>query len=274
MRSKALFLAAFAFAAPPTTGGAQSVSGRVVDAETRLPVAGAEVVLLDSAVAEVRRSETDSLGGFFFRVQVEGSYALRVSHLAYARYHSDPVPVGAAEAVTLEVRLGRTAIPLDPIVVTARSSTRLAEFHQRRITNAFGRFITEEEIERRSPVQTSDLLRVVPGISLSPVRVRGRTVNRVMLAGSFGRCEPAFYVDGVRLLAQSGSVDEVLIPATVAGVEIYSSSAGAPVMYADSRGCGSILFWTRTGEPDDRPFSWKRLAFGVGGVVVLILLAR
>jgi hypothetical protein len=114
----------------------------------------------------------------------------------------------------------------------------------------------------------------VPGITLSPARARGRNFTRISLTRTLGRCDPTIYVDGVRLLEQGAPLDDVVDAETVAGIEVYASSAGAPPMYADTRGCGSILFWTRTGEPSDRPFSWKRLGFGAAGVLVLILLAR
>jgi hypothetical protein len=274
MRARDL-IPAIVLAVGADAAGSQSISGRVVDADSRAPVARAEVILTDSTARELRRIESDSTGGFFLRLTAEGSYVLRVSHLAYARYASDPVEVGPAEGVTLEIRMGRTAIPLEPIVVTARSSTRMAEFHQRRLTNAFGRFMTEEEIDRRSPLQTSDLLRGVAGIALSPVRTRGRTITRITLPSSFGRCEPAFWVDGVRLSATGAPVDDVLSPETVAGIEVYSSTAGAPAQYADSRGCGTILFWTRTGERDEgRAFSWKRTMIGLGGALLVVLLIR
>lgn len=274
MRWRVIILASTMLAVEAAPTSAQSVSGRVVDAETRAPVARAEVALLDSTAHEVRSAETDSLGGFFLTVPAQASYGLRVSHLAYTRYFSDPVPVGAAEAVTLEVRLGRSAIPLEPIVVTARSNTRLAEFHQRRLSNSFGHFITEEEIDRRSPAQTSELLRGLPGVQLSAVTTRGRTINRITLRSSFGRCDPVVYVDGIRLLAQGAPVDDVVAPGMVAGVEVYSSSAGAPPMYADTRGCGSILLWTRVGERNERAFSWKRTLIGLGGGLILVLLIR
>jgi hypothetical protein len=247
----------------------------VVDAESRTPIARAEIALIDFAERELRRTLSDSVGAFFMRLPAEGSYVLRVSHLAYARYASDPLTVDPAESVTLEIRLGRSAIPLEPIVVTARSSTRLAEFHQRRLTNAFGRFLTEEEIDRRAPLQTSDLLRGIPGIALSPVRARGRTVTRITLPSAAGRCEPAFWVDGVRLAQTGDPVDDILGPGTVAGIEVYSSTAGAPAQYADTRGCGTILFWTKEGERDEgRAFSWKRTMIGLGGALLVVLLIR
>lgn len=253
----------------------QSLRGVVIEAGTRTPVIAAEVVAADAALREQGRALTDSAGAFRIRLGGEGVYTLRVGHAAYTTYASDTFRVGAAETVTVEVRLGQAVVALEPLVVTARSSTRLAEFHQRRATNAFGRFITREEIERRASPRTTDLLRGVPGVSITPVRVRGRTSNLISMRSPMGSCDPAIYIDGlpVRQYAQS-TMDEILPPDVIAGIEIYTSSGGAPAQFTTT-GCGAILFWTRPGDEEEgRRLTWTRVAVGLGALGLILLLIR
>lgn len=271
-----LLLAGLQLGAGAGVSRAQAVRGIVIEVGTRGPVSAAEVVVLDASSREQGRALTDSVGGFRIRVPGEGRYAVRVTHAAYMTYLSDGFGVGAAETVSVEVRLGQAVVPLDPLVVTARSSTRLAEFHERRTTNAFGRFITREDIERRASPRTTDLLRGMPGVSITPVRVRGRTSNLISMRGTMGGCEPAIYVDGlpVRQNVQS-TMDEILPPDVIAGVEVYTSSAGAPARFTNPTGCGTILFWTRTGdEAEGRRLTWTRAAVGVAALGLILLLVR
>ena len=272
MRERVLLVAAVLLVWPEPRA-AQTIQGRVLEADTQGPVSGATVVLRDMTDAERGRVVTRA-GGAFRLTAPEGWYALEVSHLAYAAFRSDSLHAGAAETVTLEVRVGRAAIPLDPLIVTARSTSRLLEFHERRTTSAFGDFITQEEIERRGLVRTTDLLRGRAGVGVVAVRARDRTLNRVTMQGAVGACDPVIFLDGVRLSEGITPLDEILVPEVIAGVEIYTSSAGAPSRYADSSGCGSILFWTRTGDDAAGRGGWKRVVIGLGLAIAMILVIR
>jgi hypothetical protein len=253
--------------------------GRVVDEADR-PIAGADVVLADSGGARLAGAETDSAGLFRLRTREQGRYVLRVSRPGYLDYQSAPVDVGAVETVAVDIRLGTTAIPLEPIVVTARyADPRLVAFHQRRLRRAGGgRFITRSEIEGRGRMLTTDVLRTVPGISIVTVRARGTvgaTANMVSIRGGGAFCGPAIYIDGmsVRQTPQS-TLDDILNPATIEGIEIYTSSALAPVEYSgQGGGCGVLLFWTRSGaDAEGSRLTLRRVLFVVGAAAVLFLL--
>ena len=74
----------------------------------------------------------------------------------------------------LTMRMEKTAVVLDSIRVVAKrmnTSTAYREFEQRR-TTGMGRYLSEEQIEKRNAFQTSDLFRIMPGLSGNHPHVR------------------------------------------------------------------------------------------------------
>jgi hypothetical protein len=260
----------------------QVIRGVVVDAEARvtvsgvamsMPISGAEVEVITEGGAERIRVETDSLGVFLMYVAGYPRVRLAVRHPAYHPYETETIEVGQEETVNLEIRLGRNVIPLEPIVVTARTNTTMAGFHARRTGSAFATFLTREEIEARAAGQTTDLLRGLPGVRIN--FQRWGVGPSIEMQNGFGVCEPTIYVDGVRAPQTAGSsLNDFLTPDRIEGVEVYSSLSTAPVQYI-SGNCGVILFWTRRGGREGgEPWSWKRVLVGLGVAVGLVLWIR
>lgn len=256
---------------------AQRLVGYVLEEGTEQPVVAAEIVIIDPSGAARSTAVTDSAGWFQLAMTEGGTYRVRVSHIAYTPFGSEPLELGRGETVEIQIRLGRTVIPLEPLIVTARSreSGRLAEFRERVQRNAFGRFLEREDIENRAAFRVTDLLRMMSGVRIVPVRRGPSTANVItMRGGAAGNCSPNVYIDGVRVTqSQDFPIDDLLLPEMLEGVEIYSTTAGAPVQYQQDPRCGVVLFWTRQGE-DGRPFSWKRLLLGAGIAAVLIFFAH
>jgi Carboxypeptidase regulatory-like domain/TonB-dependent Receptor Plug Domain len=254
----------------PVQAAAQVVRGVIVEADSRRPVPDATVEMI--AGSERRGATTDSLGAFVIALQRAGTYALHVRHVGYARYDTDSVRVGTAETVHVTVQLGRTVIPLAPLVVRARSDHRLAGFDARRAAGV-GRFLTRTDIEARGAANTTDLLRGIPGVTIAPVPRRSRSL--IVMQSSLGRCRAAVWIDGVQIEQFPESTpDDVLTPSAIEAVEIYNSFSAAPAQYV-SGACGVVMFWTRQGGTDQgKPWRWKRMLAGVGAALVLVLLIR
>lgn len=275
MRSFLILLFAFPLLAGSVS--AQIIVGTVRD-ETAVPVLDAEVVLLGTDGAEHGRTATDSAGVFRLQVAGAGRYALQVTHIGFATYVSEPVPVGTVETVTVEIRLGQAAIPLDAIRVTARhADPRLAAFHERRLGRGGGRFLTRADIERGSQLRTTDVLRRIPGITIVPVTQRGssRVANLISVRGATPACQPAIFIDGVRTPQHPMStMDDILTPSSIEGVEVYTAAAAAPVEFSGHAGCGVILFWTRSGSgAEGRRLNWVRgLAVAAAAAAIFFFL--
>lgn len=270
--SRVVLLAAAASVAP-AAAGAQIIRGVVLDAAERSPIRGATIELVGALRPEAR-ARSDSTGAFTLEAPHAGVWLVRATHASYVASAGDSVRVGAGETIDVELRLGREVIPLDPLIVMARSTGPFAEFEERRRRGSSGRFFTRSQIEARGVGRTSDLLRGVPGVTLAPIRGRPHRVL-VRMQGSLGVCEPALWIDGVQVPQMPEStLDEMLSPGSIEGVEIYNSFSAAPPQYISGT-CGVLLFWTRRGEErEGEPWRWKRVLAGAGAALVIFLLVR
>jgi len=251
---------------------AQIVVGHIVAETTREPVHRAEVQLLRSDGESLATTTSDSTGDFQLRAPLPGAFKLKINHIAYVAFVSRPIEIGRGETIEFEIRLGTMVIPLEPIIVTAHSTDRrLAEFNERLERNAFGKFITREQIDAWPAFQVTDLFRTLAGVRVVPIA--GSTRSLVTMRGTTGQCLPAIYLDGVRIeQSVDFPIDDLLAPEFLEGVEVYTSAAMAPVAY-HSANCGVVLFWSRSFQ-NGRPFSWKRLIAGVATAGLIILIAR
>lgn len=121
-------------AGPGAHLGAQSVQGRITEAETDVAVFGADVEMLGVDGSVFARTTSDVTGGFLLRLPDGPSFRLRVRHIGYRTFTSEPLDRPGAD-IEVRVRLGVNAIALDPItVVTSRGAQEqhLAAFEERR----------------------------------------------------------------------------------------------------------------------------------------------
>jgi hypothetical protein len=252
---------------------AQSLRGVVVDAATRNPLAGTMIQAASDRGTQPHRTTTDTAGTFFLALSGPGLYTVSAMRIGYLRHQGDTVRVGDAEAVAVRMELDRNVIPLRPVVVTERLNRLPDGFEQRRAAG-FGRFLTRTDIENRRGSNTTDLLRGMPGLSLTPVR-RGRGSGSVIrMRGPGGLCSPAVWIDGMQLSDGGQSVDHVLSPGVLEAVEVYNSTSNAPIQYRTGN-CGVVLFWTKRGPDQSREKAkWWKLAIGAMAGVGLVLLMR
>jgi len=288
MRSGAFLLAALLCA--PALAHAQAVRGTVVEEGSAQPIAGALVQVLQRG-EPVAHARTDSAGVFVIPpLPRPGSILIRVTHTFYTAVDSLAVQVQPGEAVTLELRMARTTVPLEPLVVTARSELRLAGFQERmRRGDGFGHFITRSDIDARPAARTTDLLRNVAGVQVSSIGrggadepvpigtpdVTNPRVQIITMQTPTGGCMPALYIDGmpVHIFADSG-IDDFLKPDMIEGVEVYPRSIGAPPEFVDPNDCGVVAFWTRAASDRGGAFSWLRAAAGAAAFLLMVAITR
>jgi hypothetical protein len=269
--------------AHPAALHAQRVAGAVVEDRSRAPVVDAQVALVDDAGTTRSIMSTDSSGSFALSA-LAGRYTIHVLRLGYQTYNSPMIELAAGETVSVEIRLGVGAVPLDPIRVSARSGAArggVAEFYSRRDDPARsgGYFISRKDLDRNPTTRTTTLLMRVPNIELVPLARGTFDTERYFIrfrggANSTGSCSPAIYLNGVRIQQNENvTVDEYIDPTQLEGVEIYNRTASAPLQYTNNNDCGVVAFWTRAAEQGGEG-GWKRLAVGfalLGGFVVLLV---
>lgn len=242
----------------PGASAAQTVRGRVLEAETGAAVVGAELLILTEDGVPRVRGFSDTAGGFVLEAPTDGDYRLQVRHIGYAPFTSDVLEVYRDDAVTVMVRLGVSAIPLDPLVVVGRMGPEeghLLAFQQRRLDpgRVGGYFLTRAEIDRRPHATPSQLLLGVPGVTLQRINNSGAfTMDRSVIrmaagnTGSIGGCRANVFVDGSAVAqSETASVDDLLDATLIGGVEVYPRPITAPLQYQRDTGCGVVLFWTR-----------------------------
>ena len=241
----AMLLAAMSAASPATADAQQTLSGYVRDADG-VPLSGATI-----EIAGTRSSVTsDASGGFRIQRAPAGRLIVQARRIGFKPAETSIQMPSDGEA-TLEVVMERTVPVLDPVLVEglrARQNLRLAAFYERR-DKGLGHFFTREDIDRRSPMRTTDLLRSLPG-------VRQRTIDnaRSVLYFRGSSCPPMVYIDGSPMAA--GWFDPDLITVgSIEGIEVYSGPSTVPPQFTESRqmgSCGVIVIWSRTEIPPPR----------------------
>ena len=106
-----------------------------------------------------------------------------------------------------------------------------------------GHFFDIEDIQAWDPLRVTDVIRNVPGVIVR----RSRLGGLVALTQRFGRqCAMKVVLDGFKVDVVDGSLDSLVDPARVIGIEVYPSGVGAPIEHRgrDSR-CGIMMIWTR-----------------------------
>ncbi len=213
------------------------ISGTVKD-ENGARVPNVEVAVPKAGVLV----HTDSLGRFLVPRLTPGVFDISFRRLSYSPMTLS-LEVTANDTTDVDVTLTIASDHLETVVVEGKQAQKrqLDGFEQRRKLG-FGHFITRAEIEARSPLQLSEMARMVPGAQLVQTNVTGRVTLR------FSRrpdCPPVYFLDG--LYMANFNIDDV--PARdVEGVELYAGLAGLPPEFMKQTGvqaCGVVVIWTR-----------------------------
>lgn len=230
--------------------GAQSppaqMSGRVTDAGTHAPLAGAAIVLLPDR----RAVFTDSAGRYVFPGLPTGTVRLLVRATDYPATQVI-VDLEPGAVVQRDIELDSTQLDtaeLAPVTVNANAPVfdyRLVGFEQRRRTGR-GHYLTDDEIKKSGGSNLQDLTRGIPGVTLYCGGGGPGHGCRIHMVRALQNCDPEYYVDGRE--------DDVFGPTTpvhdIVGLEIYTGASEVPGEFSGSdAGCGVIAIWTRSGPP-------------------------
>lgn len=247
LRSLAPMLSLLVILLPVRGAVAQGRIAGVVRDTSGAGIAGAEITVGGSDT----RAETDEAGRFLLARVPAGEVAIHVRRLGFTPTSASVVVSNNATA-PLSITVAEVARQLGAVVVHAQQRHKytgyLAGFYERR-DRGFGRFITGDEIQKRDPMELTDMLRSVPGLHVASagigdpsVRIRGNA------------CAPLVWIDGMPAAAAEFDVDAIA-PMSVAGIEIYSGIASVPSDFVLPFGrtvCGTIVIWSRQGERSPR----------------------
>lgn len=232
---------------------AQRVEGQLRDAESRAPIAGATLQLLNEQGQPVHRAVSDGRGVFVLQAPAPGLYRIHASRLGYRDATSRSIDLVSTGLLEVELRLSASTVQLEPLTVTGIPRYERLEqsgFYERR--DHYGPeglreavFLEQHDIERMNPFSVQDIFHHVRGVRTDRGGIRMR-----------GGCFPAIVIDGA--LAQTGSSRMgfqsmmfrgggrvVSSPRSLVGVEVYYGSAIPARYMLDAAGCGVIMYWTK-----------------------------
>lgn len=239
---------------PEANPSADVLRGRVTDTEGT-PLAFATVQLNGG-----RRFVADDSGRFTVPVHASGRLALLFRRIGF---EPEEVRLDTRPDTALRVRMTAAAATLPEYRITASTpftSLTLGGFY-RRVVDAErginrGWFITPEELEARRPVVLTSVVENIPNIRVRqaprPLAPGGPIIHRQRIEDAMG-CPMTVYVDRIKVtpvvrrgVLYDEHINSLLVPTTLAGMEVYPRRAGAPPEYAIVEGtCGVVLIWTK-----------------------------
>lgn len=184
---------------------------------------------------------TDAQGNYTLRDLPAGTRELEVRRIGYELAEAS-VELRGGASVRRDVQM-RRVVTLDSIAVVAMRS-RYPDFSEHRKSAVFGKFFGPEDIARRHPVLTSDLVRSVGGFLVDRSRGRSKIIS-ARGQSSRNQCIANVVIDGMSfgsLDPETISVDDVN-PRDIGAIEIYREGDMGPPEYGN--GCGLIVIWTK-----------------------------
>jgi hypothetical protein len=274
-------LAIFAAAQPAGLSG-QEVRGRLLESETREPIAWATLTLLDTTFTAVSRTRSSLSGAFVLESPFSGSFFVMAEALGYAPKVDGILELDDGGLASIEFFLKPKPLEMDSLIValkrvrTFQYLTEVGYYERKKM--GFGTFVSPDEIQRRRPFTTFDLLRNVPDLH---VELGGSDGTRVYLMRGGSRCNPAVLIDGSRAFndihTERGAPETDLLPsanpptsraqkterdhqgivlermidiADISAVEVHTRATSMPLQYGGTQEtCGLLMIWThfRTG---------------------------
>jgi hypothetical protein len=215
------------------------------------PLGSADV----SVVGTGARVVTGENGRFRMMQVPPGQYLLVVRRVGFAPT-SGIIDVPEKDTLRLSYTLVRSNYLLDTVRTQGRRVTmRMLDFEKRR-QQGIGQFITQEEIEKRGSIQTSDFMRYMRGVQVAVNTTQafgGTQVYSRREGGGFdgnqqqNYCPMQVLLDGI-ILPRYFNLDLLPPPKQIAGIEVYTGAATVPPQFGGvDRRCGVVAVWTRDG---------------------------
>lgn len=270
-------LAACCTLSAATPAHAQFVGGRVLHADSDLPLRDVTVELLGDGGRRIAQAVTNAEGAFHMQASRIGEYTIRAQRIGLESVTAR-LSVEVSQRVDIVLRMSEAAVPLEPLTVEARSSLNigsLAGYYERTERSqllGIGTILTRDWLAERRAGSIGDILRQQPRVTVTSGLYNSGQVR--FNSGGRTFCTPQIYLDGI-LANRSGPlyVYELPQPSDLEGIEIYRGLAEMGEYY-DNTGCGVILLWTRRTGDAGPPFSWRRLLSLAGALGLMLLVIQ
>ncbi|WP_337172498.1 SusC/RagA family TonB-linked outer membrane protein [Gemmatimonas aurantiaca] len=250
-----LVLAAPLHAVQAQTG---TITGKVTDAATKLPIADVRVVITGTTF----EAQTGRDGEYRLINVRPGPVTVSAFRIGY-RLKQDTVRVATGATVTLNLEMTQSVINLSEVVVTGTAGNQ-----ERKAQAALVASVTAADVIKDAPVSNiaSMLQSRVPGVSLTSQSGTKGTATAIRIRGASSinlSNQPLVFVDGVRLneaftgSGQSGQQYDRfndLNPEEIESIELVKGPAAATLYGADAS-AGVIQIITKKGRAGSNTFS-------------------
>jgi iron complex outermembrane receptor protein len=147
--------------AAPAGAQTASVSGRITEQTTRLPVENARISIVTGDVV-MRGASTDAEGRYRISGIPAGRYTLVVSRIGQQLRRTAPFDLADGQSLTMDLETSATAARLEEVVTSAsRRTERTMD------APASTAVVPEQAIAARVGLTTTDHVRSVPGVDVS-----------------------------------------------------------------------------------------------------------
>jgi iron complex outermembrane receptor protein len=249
-----LLVPGMAHAQSPPTG---AIAGQVIDAESDVPLAGANIRVEGLGGDSIAGTATDLDGAFRVPLPV-GRYLLTASYVGYTPW-SDSVATGAPPLV---IRLSPGSVQVNPITISAsRRPERLLD------APAAVTILEPRELQSRTALTASTHLSSVPGVDIINT---GLNQSRVVIRGFNDNLASSLLTLVDHRIARAPSVRLTamqlipLIDGDMEQIEVVSGPASA--LYGPNAANGVVHMMTRS--PFDAPGAAVSVAGGQQDVML------
>lgn len=217
------------------------------------PLSGARVTVTGTQ-GEVRTGDD---GAFVLRAVPHGSHMVEARALGYMMGEV-AVDIVAFQDTPMTITLMDVeSVLLDTVRVRAARHLTVAmrAGFERRRRSGVGTFIDERVLDTLKAHTFSDVVRRVPGIIFREGRGPNDGYERQMFFSGGGRsepCQPAIYLDGIRLVQRVTDPDQLIAPGTIRRLEVYLRGTTPPAEFASFSDCGILVVWTTPRTPEER----------------------
>lgn len=237
---------------------AGTITGKVTDAATKLPIAEVRVVISGTAI----ETRTDRDGDYRLNNVRLGSVAVGAFRFGF-KAAFDSVRVGAGQTATLNLQMTQSLVNLSEVVVTGTAGNQ-----ERKAQAALVATVEATQIMKDAPISSvGELLQSrVPGVAISSNSGTAGTAKTVRIRGASSinlSNQPLLFVDGVRInegQIASGQFGQLydrlndINPDEIESIEIVKGPAAATLYGADAS-AGVIQIITKKGRPGSNSFT-------------------
>ncbi len=166
-----------------------TISGRILDAQSGLPVTGA-MIELDRNGSKIAMTQTDGNGNFAFAPQPPGIYSFIISGVGYQTSRAPDIVITADEgSIAFQSAIARAAIGLPTIAYVATAGRSSLQ-----TTTTINEHVDTSLLQSENFQRLADVLTTVPGVTTSTSSSAGDDMT--LSIRGFNDTETATLLDG------------------------------------------------------------------------------